>query len=475
MAHPQPSVARPQTSVAPSVAHPQTSVVIEFDKDDPGVILQHPQNLVVPIIQRELEKLDKSELAKLATYNEIPVNLLDTKEKIILSLLSTVPKPIVNIPEDEEKKIKSLSAILQKPQKLAIPILRKTLETLSRKDLKKLTVEQGIPLYGSPTKDELIVDLLLSLVVPQPLIEAPLTGEEKDIALEELAQKFGYRVVQVPKDGNCQFNAISASLKLTGGAQFKSYNHQKLRSMVVKYLKKVDDIVRLYLPAVRPDLPTDSPEQLHKSIKKYLKQLEMDGTWGDSISLLTLSEIFKVKFNLLMLNTKNFQFVSNDDSFTTIIPLGFIDDYHYTALEKLPKKIIGQPIPIQPRTPPTPQPRTPPTPQPRTPPTPQPRTPPTPQPRTPPTPQPRTPPTPQPRTPLAQIEPSRMPESPIMPPTQIEPSRTPYIEPPVFKPVKPVASVNDLLKIMDTVKPYIYDDIAQLEKANQQIMVSLGM
>ena len=52
------------------------------------------------------------------------------------------------------------------------------------------------------------------------------------------------------------------------------------------------------------------------------------------------------------------------------------------------------------------------------------------------------------------------------------PSRTPYIEPPVFK---PVASVNDLLKIMDTVKPYIYDDIAQLEKANQQIMVSLGM
>ena len=344
-----------------------------------------------------------------------------------------------------------------------------------------------------------------------------------------MAQKFGYRVVQVPKDGNCQFNAISTSLKLTGGAQFKSYNHQKLRSMVVKYLKKVDDIVRLYLPAVRPDLPTDSPEQLHKSIKKYLKQLEMDGTWGDSISLLTLSEIFKVKFNLLMLNTKNFQFVSNDDSFTTIIPLGFIDDYHYTALEKLPKKIIGQPIPIQPRTPPTPQPRTPPTPQPitpptltpptpqprtpptpqpitpptltpptpqprtpptpqprtpptpqpRTPPTPQPRTSPTPQPRTPPTPQPRTPPTPQPRTPLVQIEPSRTSptqiESPTMPPTQIEPSRTPYIEPPVFKPVKPVASVNDLLKIMDTVKPYIYDDIAQLEKANQQIMVSLGM
>ena len=137
-----------------------------------------------------------------------------------------------------------------------------------------------------------------------------------------------------------------------------------------------------------------------------------------------------------------------------------------------------QPTP-QPRTPPTPQPRTPPTPQPRTPPTPQPRTSPTPQPRTPPTPQPRTPPTPQPRTPLVQIEPSRTSptqiESPTMPPTQIEPSRTPYIEPPVFKPVKPVASVNDLLKIMDTVKPYIYDDIAQLEKANQQIMVSLGM
>jgi hypothetical protein len=41
--------------------------------------------------------------------------------------------------------------------------------------------------------------------------------------------------------------------------------------------------------------------------------------------------------------------------------------------------------------------------------------------------------------------------------------------------VKPLSSINELLDIMDKVKPYVYDDISQLQKAERQIMVSLGM
>jgi hypothetical protein len=143
------------------------------------------------------------------------------------------------------------------------------------------------------------------------------------------------------------------------------------------------------------------------------------GTWGDFICLKALSEILKVQFNLLILNTGTFQLISNNDMYSTLIPLGFIDDYHYTAL-----------VPIQP---------------------------------------------------LPSVQPSVVPGSvsttqkrplTIVPAT---PSIAPQLPAPIFSKVKQLSSVNELLDIMDKVKPYVYDDISQLQKADRQIMVSLGM
>jgi hypothetical protein len=76
------------------------------------------------------------------------------------------------------------------------------------------------------------------------------------------------------------------------------------------------------------------------------------------------------------------------------------------------------------------------------------------------------------------VVPSVAPSTPSIKPSvvpSIKPSVAPNIPQPVFSKVKPLSSVNELLEIMDKVKPYVYDDISQLKKAEWEIMVSLGM
>ena len=97
--------------------------------------------------------------------------------------------------------------------------------------------------------------------------------------------------------------------------------------MVVDYLENNRDFLKLYLGYVM-----DIPNVTEKKIDRYLHKLAKPGTWGDIISLLAMSEILKVKFNLLILSLENFQIVSNNENFTTIVPLGYIDNEHYTSL-----------------------------------------------------------------------------------------------------------------------------------------------
>ena len=54
-------------------------------------------------------------------------------------------------------------------------------------------------------------------------------------------------------------------------------------------------------------------------MKRYIKNISKPGTWGDFICLRVLSEILKVKFNLLILNTRNFQVISNNDTFKPLM------------------------------------------------------------------------------------------------------------------------------------------------------------
>jgi hypothetical protein len=303
-------------------------------------------------------------------------------------------------------------------------------------------------------------------------------GLEADRNLDALAKKNNYKVVDVVGDGNCLFRAISKSLRLNYNLK---YNHRILRSMVAEYLSENKKFVEPYLEYVTRNSQI-TPEQ-------YIEYISKDGQWGDIICLKVLSEILKVKFNLLILSNQNFQLVSNDDSYTTIVPLGYIDNKHYTCLVPIDKPIQPTLPSIRPSVvpPPPPEPKVPPPSiRPSVKPSVVPPTPP--EPKVPPPsirppsvkPSVVPPPPPEPEVPPPSIRPPSVkpsvvppPPEPEVPPTQVPPP--PQVPPPTFGSVKPLSSVNELLEIMDRVKPYVYDDISQLQKAEKQIMISLGM
>jgi hypothetical protein len=264
------------------------------------------------------------------------------------------------------------------------------------------------------------------------------TGKNANIDLEELANSFNLEVVQVKGDGNCMFRAVSKSLKLMLNQRYK---HEELRNMAVKYLKDNPSFVEPYFEYV-----TDK-EFTQKNVDKYIKKMALLSTWGDIIGLKVLSEILKVRFDILVLNTRNFQNVSNDDAFTTTIPLGFIDDYHYTALKQT--STVQLPW-VKPSAVPSVKPFAVPSAVPSVKP-----------------------------SAVPSVKPSAVPSVkpsavPSVKPSAV-PSIAPNIPPPVFGKAKPISNVNELLELMDKVKPLVYDDIAKLLQAEKQIMVSLGM
>jgi OTU-like cysteine protease len=280
------------------------------------------------------------------------------------------------------------------------------------------------------------------------------TGENAEHDLETLAQAYNYEVVPVKGDGNCLFRAVSKSLRLN---QNLKYNHKILRKMVVDYLSQNPDFLELYLGYVNGMTP-----------QEYINNMANLGTWGDFICLIALSEILKIQFNLLILNTKNFQIISNNDSYTSMVPLGFIDDYHYTALVPITPSV--KPPSIKPSIlPPSIKPSIKPS-------------------ILPPSIKPSIlPPSIKPSIkPSASIKPSILPPSikPSIKPSasiksitipKITPSIAPKIPPPIFGPIKPLSSTRELLEEADKIQPYVREDISQLAKAEEQILISLGM
>jgi hypothetical protein len=245
----------------------------------------------------------------------------------------------------------------------------------------------------------------------------PYEGKNADNDLKLLANENNYKVVQVEKDGNCLFRAVSKSASLNLNIQ---YTHTELRKMVVYFLKNNKNFLEPYIDYI---LRNDNDQSYIEKVDKYIQNMARPGVWGDFICLLVLSEVLKVMFKVLILNTQTFQLVSNKDVYTLEIPIGFIDEYHYTAL--IPTR---NQMPIL--------------------------------------------------TPSVVPPPSVVPSRSVVPSSSVAPSSSiaPKIPPPIFdKTIKPLSSVNELLEIMDKVKPYIYDDISQLNKAERQIMVSLGM
>jgi hypothetical protein len=341
------------------------------------------------------------------------------------------------------------------PRSISRPVVRsrsrsKTPPPYKSKDLmnlesdeEEIVIQKKVP--KSPSSPSITVDASVTPKTSRRRVVQPdlpvYTGSNAEKDLENLAQSFDYKVVQVKGDGNCLFRSVSKSLKLNLNIK---YNHKELRQMVVDYLKNNTEILDLYLEYVTSSGET-TPEEHQKNVKKYIKNMAESGIWGDFICLKVISEILMVKLNLLILNSKQFQIISNDDSFVDVVPLGFIDDYHYTALVPLETQPSVAPS-IKPSVVPSIKPSVVPSIKPSVVPSIKPSV-------------------------VPSIKPSVVPS--IKP--SVKPSVAPNIPQPVFSKVKPLSSVNELLEIMDKVKPNVYNDISQLKKAEREIMVSLGM
>ena len=340
------------------------------------------------------------------------------------------------------------------PRSISRPVVRsrsrsKTPPPYKSKDLmnlesdeEEIVIQKKVP--KSPSSPSITVDASVTPKTSRRRVVQPdlpvYTGSNAEKDLENLAQSFDYKVVQVKGDGNCLFRSVSKSLKLNLNIK---YNHKELRQMVVDYLKNNTEILDLYLEYVTSSGET-TPEEHQKNVKKYIKNMAESGIWGDFICLKVISEILMVKLNLLILNSKQFRIISNDDSFVDVVPLGFIDDYHYTALVPLETQPSIAPS-IKPSVAPSIKPSVAPSIKPSV---------------------------------VPSIKPSVVPSiKPIKPSVapSIKPSVAPNIPQPVFSKVKPLSSVNELLEIMDKVKPNVYNDISQLKNAERKIMVSLGM
>jgi len=349
------------------------------------------------------------------------------------------------------------------PRSISRPVVRsrsrsKTPPPYKSKDLmnlesdeEEIVIQKKVP--KSPSSPSITVDASVTPKTSRRRVVQPdlpvYTGSNAEKDLENLAQSFDYKVVQVKGDGNCLFRSVSKSLKLNLNIK---YNHKELRQMVVDYLKNNTEILDLYLEYVTSSGET-TPEEHQKNVKKYIKNMAESGIWGDFICLKVISEILMVKLNLLILNSKQFQIISNDDSFVDVVPLGFIDDYHYTALVPLETQPSIAP-PIKPSVAPSIKPSVVPSIKPSVVPSIKPSVAPSIKPSV-----------------VPSIKPSVVPS--IKP--SVKPSVAPNIPQPVFSKVKPLSSVNELLEIMDKIKPYVYADISQLKNAEREIMVSLGM
>ncbi len=84
-----------------------------------------------------------------------------------------------------------------------------------------------------------------------------------------------------PRDGNCQFSAISSQLILLCGLHLSSSD---LRQQVVNYL---------YSNAERLNLINFVP---HQNVTIYLQKMSVNGTYGDHLTLMGMANLYNVQF-----------------------------------------------------------------------------------------------------------------------------------------------------------------------------------
>jgi len=185
-------------------------------------------------------------------------------------------------------------------QKTAVPIVCQSIEQMSMLDdniIKEHAIAQCMKLYECKQGDR------------EQLVER--------------FQKWGLRLFDINKDGDCQFHAVSH--QLYGDPHF----HQAIRASVVSWLiehPKKDFVT------------TDKGEDADSAWEKYISGM-CDEDWGDHLTLQAIADLYTVEIVII-------SSIPGDNYITTLSPVGSVNtrtiflghlaEYHFVSCE-IPK------------------------------------------------------------------------------------------------------------------------------------------
>ncbi len=139
--------------------------------------------------------------------------------------------------------------------------------------------------------------------------------------LNVLAKQNGFRMINVPLDGNCMFSVIGRAFNTSSSV---------IRQHTVDYLRRCKGSFD-HIPANIDD-PTINWDD-------YIDRLEEDACWGDNTALFAASLALNFQAHILQVAGGDegswIRFGVNETNMGRIVNMGYLDNFHYIALEPL--------------------------------------------------------------------------------------------------------------------------------------------
>ncbi|QMS79766.1 hypothetical protein IIV6-T1_232, partial [Invertebrate iridescent virus 6] len=137
--------------------------------------------------------------------------------------------------------------------------------------------------------------------------------------LNVLAKQNGFRMINVPLDGNCMFSVIGRAFNTSSSV---------IRQHTVDYLRRCKGSFD-HIPANIDD-PTINWND-------YIDRLEEDACWGDNTALFAASLALNFQAHILQVAGGDegswIRFGVNETNMGRIVNMGYLDNFHYIALE----------------------------------------------------------------------------------------------------------------------------------------------
>jgi hypothetical protein len=141
--------------------------------------------------------------------------------------------------------------------------------------------------------------------------------ESRTKNIKILADNYGFKVIDVPKDGNCMFSAIGRAFNLP---------QQTIRKLTVNYLQKCKGSFG--------HIPIETLDAGAIDWDDYVDRLKEDACWGDNVALYAASLALNFQPHVLQADTGEWlKFGENEHNMDRIVYLGYLDQFHYVSLE----------------------------------------------------------------------------------------------------------------------------------------------